>query len=175
MFTIRQDSPQHLPPEIRSAARSAWVAASSYTNSLLGSVAQTLDLPPEALTQYSEPGLEMTETRQATMMRLFRYECQNEKVVSERKINSTIHSTPGLCWNRTHRSWLAKPGLWRTARIRSLGPIHTILLPNRTHLPAWKESNSYGGEYSGQINKLEVYPWWTPSCVISTSRCRNAL
>lgn len=90
MFTIRQDTPTALPEELRQATHEAWKALSSYMNSLLGTVAQTLDLPPEALTQYSDPGLQLTDQRQATMLRLFRYECQGDKIVSERKLAS-IH------------------------------------------------------------------------------------
>jgi hypothetical protein len=53
---------------------------------MIGKVALTLDLPEEALTAFSEPCVQLLPTKTATMLRLFRYEGEDEpKLVAERE------------------------------------------------------------------------------------------
>lgn len=85
LFTIRIDTEEALPPELRDAARHAWSTFAHYTHDALGRVAQTLDLPSESLTKFSDASLALGPKPQATMMRLFRYECNKPKLVSERR------------------------------------------------------------------------------------------
>jgi hypothetical protein len=75
------------PDEFKVAASAYWRIAGGYLNQLLGYIARSLGLPPEALTVFSEPCIELGSMRTATMLRIFRYEGfegQESKIVAER-------------------------------------------------------------------------------------------
>lgn len=77
---------QDTPDELKEAASKYWVEASGLLNESLGRVAESLDLPAEALTVYSKPCTTLGNEVTATMLRLFRYEGfagKYSKVVAE--------------------------------------------------------------------------------------------
>ena len=72
MITLR--SCDNTPEVLKSAAETYWAEAAGLLNEILGRVAESLGLPAEKLTRYSEPCTELRSERTATMLRLFRYE-----------------------------------------------------------------------------------------------------
>lgn len=101
------------PPELREAAERCWNLANTYLNEMLGLVAESLDLPPEKLQQFSTPQLRLPESeRHAAMLRLFRYEVHEDKVVAEPHndlglLSMVISDTPGLeVWDRGPNRWV---------------------------------------------------------------------
>ena len=52
---------------------------------LLQGIEDSLELQRSSLTRFSEPCLKLDGTKRATMLRLFRYEGWEDKVVAERK------------------------------------------------------------------------------------------
>jgi len=62
------------PESLRNAASAFWAEAGRLLNELLGRVAESLGLPAEMLTVYSEPCGALGHEKTATMLRLFRYE-----------------------------------------------------------------------------------------------------
>jgi hypothetical protein len=73
------------PHILANAASKFWDAAGSLLNEQLGSIAESLGLPTESLTVYSQPCTKLNE-QTATMLRLFRYEGydgQESKIVAE--------------------------------------------------------------------------------------------
>lgn len=78
------------PKELKDAAAAYWAEAGGLLNEILGRIAESLGLPAEALTQYSEPCAKLPIEKTATMLRLFRYEGvegKESKTVAERKID----------------------------------------------------------------------------------------
>ncbi len=76
------------PKELKDAATAYWAEAGGLLNQILGHIAESLGLPAEALTQFSEPCARLSAEKTATMLRLFRYEGfegKESKVVAERK------------------------------------------------------------------------------------------
>lgn len=76
------------PRELKEAATAYWAEAGGLLNEILGRIAESLGLPAEALTQYSEPCSKLPMEETATMLRLFRYEGfegKESKTVAERK------------------------------------------------------------------------------------------
>lgn len=76
------------PKELKDAAASYWAEAGGLLNEILGRIAESLGLPPEALTVYSEPCAKLPVEKTATMLRLFRYEGfegTESKTVAERR------------------------------------------------------------------------------------------
>jgi len=74
------------PDELKTAAEAYWSQAGGLLNEILGLVAQSLGLPPSALTQYSLPCTSLRSEKTATMLRLFRYEGfsgESSKIVAE--------------------------------------------------------------------------------------------
>jgi isopenicillin N synthase-like dioxygenase len=88
------------PESLRNAASAFWAEAGRLLNELLGRVAESLGLPAEMLTVYSEPCGALGHDRTATMLRLFRYEGfegQQCKTVAEgmlRALNLVPFSLP---------------------------------------------------------------------------------
>ena len=81
------------PKELKDAASKYWVEAGGLLNEILGRISESLGLPAEALTQYSEPCAKLSVDKTATMLRLFRYEGfegNESKTVAERESNSTF-------------------------------------------------------------------------------------
>jgi isopenicillin N synthase-like dioxygenase len=98
-ITIR--SLDKVPAELRGASVTAWAQIGSYLNSVLGRVAESLELSPEALTKFSEPCINLGNPRTATMLRLFRYEGWDDKIVAEPHhdlglLSLVAGSSPGL-------------------------------------------------------------------------------
>lgn len=71
-ITLR--SIEKTPDILKDAASKYWVAAGSLLNEQLGRIAESLGLPAESLTAYSEPCSQLGTESTATMLRLFRYE-----------------------------------------------------------------------------------------------------
>ena len=79
------------PNELKDAAAAYWAEAGGLLNEILGRIAESLGLPAEALTQYSEPCVKLPIEKTATMLRLFRYEGfegKESRTVAERKFNT---------------------------------------------------------------------------------------
>lgn len=70
-----------MPEELKDAASAFWAHAGKLLNELIAKIADTLDLPAEALTAYSEPCGMLGSERTATMLRLFRYEGMNDREI----------------------------------------------------------------------------------------------
>jgi isopenicillin N synthase-like dioxygenase len=100
-----------VPVELREAAIAAWAQLGGYLNSVLGHISESLELSPEALTTFSEPCITLGNTRTATMLRLFRYEGWDDKIVAEPHhdlglLSLVAGSSPGLeVWNGIARSF----------------------------------------------------------------------
>lgn len=62
------------PESLRDAASAFWAEAGRLLNELLGRVAESLGLPAEMLTVYSEPCEALGHEKTATMLRLFKYD-----------------------------------------------------------------------------------------------------
>jgi isopenicillin N synthase-like dioxygenase len=62
------------PEELKDAAIKFWAEAGGLLINILGRIAESLDLPAEALTAYSKPCAQLGHNKTATMLRLFRYE-----------------------------------------------------------------------------------------------------
>ncbi|TVY22356.1 hypothetical protein LHYA1_G008648 [Lachnellula hyalina] len=111
-ITLR--SLDNTPPELLEAARTFWAVAGDLLNDQLGRVAESLELPAEALDVYSKPCSRLSMEKTATMLRLFRYEGfeQNQpKTVAEPHrdlglLSLVIGDKPGLeVWDRHAQSW----------------------------------------------------------------------
>ncbi|KAK0116699.1 hypothetical protein ONS96_012551 [Cadophora gregata f. sp. sojae] len=95
---------QNTPDVLKEAVSKYWEEAGALLNETLGRVAESLDLPAEALTVYSEPCAKLGEQETATMLRLFRYEGfegMQSKVVAEPHadlglLSFVIGDKPGL-------------------------------------------------------------------------------
>lgn len=99
------------PEVLKGPASEAWENVGSLLNGYLERIAESLELPPEAFTPFSEPCTKLDGVRRATMLRLFRYENHEPKVVAEPHndlglLSLVIGDTPGLeCWNKYQRSF----------------------------------------------------------------------
>jgi len=108
-ITIR--SLEKVPSELVEAAATYWELAGSLLTEMLGGVAKSLELEPEALKRYSKPCSQLGG-RTATMLRLFRYEGWEDKVVAEPHndlglLSLVMGNTPGLeVWNGLSQSFL---------------------------------------------------------------------
>ncbi|PVH80570.1 Clavaminate synthase-like protein [Cadophora sp. DSE1049] len=95
---------QNTPDELKKAASKYWAEAGGLLNETLVRVAESLDLPAEALTVYSKPCATLGNEETATMLRLFRYEGfegSQSKVVAEPHadlglLSFVIGDKPGL-------------------------------------------------------------------------------
>jgi len=95
---------QNTPNELKDAASKYWAEAGALMNGTLGKVAESLDLPAEALTVFSKPCATLGDEETATMLRLFRYEGfegSQSKVVAEPHadlglLSFVIGDKPGL-------------------------------------------------------------------------------
>lgn len=88
-ITLR--SIEKTPDILKDAASKYWAAAGSLLNEQLGRIAESLGLPAESLTKYSEPCSELGTESTATMLRLFRYEGYDgseSKTVAEGMLDS---------------------------------------------------------------------------------------
>ncbi|TVY33667.1 hypothetical protein LOCC1_G007662 [Lachnellula occidentalis] len=84
-ITLR--SLDNTPPELLEAARTFWEVAGDLLNDQLGRIAESLELPAEALDVYSKPCSRLSLEKTATMLRLFRYEGfekDQPRIVAER-------------------------------------------------------------------------------------------
>ncbi|KAH7407843.1 hypothetical protein BKA64DRAFT_432309 [Cadophora sp. MPI-SDFR-AT-0126] len=81
------------PDELKDAASNYWANAGELLNETIGRVAESLDLPAEALTVYSKPCATLGDEETATMLRLFRYEGFER---SQSKVVAEPHADLGL-------------------------------------------------------------------------------
>lgn len=90
MLTLR--TLDRTPPQVRDAVLAFWADVGALLrDQLLGSMAESLGLSPDALTDFVGPGAELGAEKTATMVRLFRYEGCNTavgeaRVVAERTL-----------------------------------------------------------------------------------------
>lgn len=90
MLTLR--TLDRTPPQVRDAAHAFWAEVGALLrDQLLGIMAESLGLSPDALTDFVGPGAELGAEKTATMVRLFRYEGCNTtvgegRVVAERTL-----------------------------------------------------------------------------------------
>ncbi|KAI9054164.1 hypothetical protein LZ554_001335 [Drepanopeziza brunnea f. sp. 'monogermtubi'] len=114
------------PDELKDAAETYWNEASVLLNETLGRVAESLNLPAEALTVFSNPCTTLAEEETATMLRLFRYEGfegNRSEVVAESHadlglLSLVIGDKPGLevrdtranCWFPIEQSYETPKG-----------------------------------------------------------------
>lgn len=90
MLTLRTLS--QTPPQVRDAVLAFWADVGALLrDQLLGNMAESLGLSPNALTDFVGPGAELGAEKTATMVRLFRYEgCNNAvgvgRIVAERRL-----------------------------------------------------------------------------------------
>jgi isopenicillin N synthase-like dioxygenase len=163
LMTLRMDTPRTLPDVLREPALECWRLCGAYLNDLLGAIAHTLGLPQEALTVFSEPCIELRPTRVATMLRLFRYEGDQEaKIVAEREpsrpltrhfyftsclvfqtahhdlglLSLVIGDTPGLqVWDRERNVWHPIEETYTKPTASVLTGLQLACLTNNRYLP----------------------------------------
>lgn len=86
-ITLR--SLERIPDELKDAADCFWGVAGGLLDDLIKRIAESLDLPPDALGAYSEPCVKLGIDKTATLLRLFRYESSSSeaemKTVAEGK------------------------------------------------------------------------------------------
>jgi isopenicillin N synthase-like dioxygenase len=108
-YTIR--STQLLPSELQAAADTYWSVAGDLLQDMLGRIAESVELKPEALTRLSSGCIRLGEEQTATMLRVFRYEGWEDKVVAEPHADLGLLSmvagrSPGLeVWNAMSKSY----------------------------------------------------------------------
>lgn len=73
------------PEQLREPVSRAWAAAGELLDLMLARLAESLELPEDVLTRFSKPCVHLDELRRSTMLRLFRYENNEPKIVAERK------------------------------------------------------------------------------------------
>ncbi len=99
------------PDVLKDPASRAWLNVGKLLNEMLVVIAESLELPPDTFTVFSEPCTKLDNERRGTMMRLFRYENHEPKVVAEPHndlglLSLVIGDTPGLeTWNKYKRSF----------------------------------------------------------------------
>lgn len=62
------------PDGLKLAVSAFWAEAAGFLKELLGRIAESLGLPSDAMTVFSEPCIDFGREKSATMLRLFRYE-----------------------------------------------------------------------------------------------------
>lgn len=90
-ITLRRNDAKHCPEVLKTSVENAWESVFRVLNEGLRGVETELDLPATSLTRFAEPCLKMDERARATMIRLFRYENDEAKVVAERKFGLPYH------------------------------------------------------------------------------------
>jgi hypothetical protein len=98
-ITVRRLS--HVPDEIKGPAAEAWAAFGDLLMDTLTEIAKSLGLEPEALVRFARPCSRLEENETATMLRIFRYETWEDKVVAEAHndlglLSLVVGSSPGL-------------------------------------------------------------------------------
>ncbi|KAF2756472.1 hypothetical protein EJ05DRAFT_65646 [Pseudovirgaria hyperparasitica] len=153
------------PKELKSPAIRAWAEAGQALNAILEQVAKTLDLPPEALTQYSEPCIELNGRRTATMLRLFRYEGHEQKVVAEPHadlglLSFVMGDTPGLeVWNKYHNDFWPIEKTYKVPQGTILGGRQLQRLSNERYEAGGHLVRSYGLPHESPITAAHEKPY----------------
>jgi isopenicillin N synthase-like dioxygenase len=141
-----------VPKELRETATDVWSRVfGGLLNQTLAGIEESLQMEPTSLTQYSEPCSELDNVKRATMLRLFRYEGWEDKVVAEPHndlglLSLVAGDTPGLeVWNMHQQSFFPIEKSYR-----STGPAATLLggrqlqrLTNGRYLPGGHLVRSY--------------------------------
>jgi len=108
-ITLRQLG--FIPEVLKEPASVAWLNVGKLLNEMLGVIAESLELPPDTFTVFSEPCTKLDNEMRGTLMRLFRYETHETKVVAEPHndlglLSLVVGDTPGLeTWNKYTRSF----------------------------------------------------------------------
>jgi isopenicillin N synthase-like dioxygenase len=108
-ITVR--SLNRVPKEIREAATQAWSVFGGLLTDHLVKIAESLSLEPEALARFARPCSTIKEQQTATMLRIFRYETWEDKVVAEPHndlglLSFVATDSPGLeVWSPMIRSF----------------------------------------------------------------------
>lgn len=84
-ITLRRNGDTHCPGILKQAGEEAWDSVFKIMNECLEGVQHEMGLPLSSLTRFAEPCLQLDDQKRATMLRLFRYENKEEKVVAERE------------------------------------------------------------------------------------------
>jgi hypothetical protein len=90
-ITLRRSDDEHCPEALRVPAENAWKAVFEVLNEALKGIELNLQLPAGSLTRFAEPCLRMDDKARATMLRLFRYENDEAKLVAERTSSLPPH------------------------------------------------------------------------------------
>jgi isopenicillin N synthase-like dioxygenase len=99
------------PDVLKEPASVAWLNVGKLLNEMLEIIAESLELPPDTFTVFSEPCKKLDNEMRGTMMRLFRYENHEPKIVAEPHndlglLSLVIGDTPGLeTWNKYTQSY----------------------------------------------------------------------
>ena len=101
-----------VPEELREAAIDAWTRVfGGLLNQTLSGIEQSLEMDPTALTRFAEPCSNLDNDKRATMLRLFRYEGWEDKIVAEPHndlglLSLVAGDSPGLeVWNMQQQSY----------------------------------------------------------------------
>jgi hypothetical protein len=81
-YTIRHSK---CPSEIRESAITAWAEVQKLFEEILTNIEISLRLSDGALKRFAAPAKELDESRRASMLRLFRYDWKESRIVSERR------------------------------------------------------------------------------------------
>jgi hypothetical protein len=82
-YTIRHSK---CPPELKSAAIASWGAIHQLFDEVLTNIEISLSLSSGALKRFAIPSKVLDETKRSSMLRLFRYDWDKARIVSERKL-----------------------------------------------------------------------------------------
>lgn len=100
-ITLRRTGVEHCPEVLKREAEQAWEGVFKVLHETLMGVEHNLNLPATSLTRFSEPCLHLDSEKRATMLRLFRYENDEAKLVAEPHmdlglLSLVVGDTPGL-------------------------------------------------------------------------------
>lgn len=146
-ITLRQIG--FTPDVLKESATAAWANVGKLLNDYLARIAESLELPPEVFTEFSEPCTKLDVERRATMIRLFRYENHEPKVVAEPHndlglLSLVIGDTPGLeCWNKYTRSFYPIEKDYTTPAASVLVGRQLQRFSNNRYLPGGHQVRSY--------------------------------
>ncbi|KAF2665287.1 hypothetical protein BT63DRAFT_359529, partial [Microthyrium microscopicum] len=102
-FTLRSST--HLPDELAEPAARYWALAGELLVDMLDGVSASVDIQPDALRNLAQPCATLSTERTATMLRMFRYEGWEDKIVAEPHcdlglLSLVVGDAPGLeVWN----------------------------------------------------------------------------
>jgi isopenicillin N synthase-like dioxygenase len=150
-----------VPDGLRDAAVNAWSRIfGGLLDQTLARVEESLELEPSSLTRFAEPCANLDHSKRATMLRLFRYEGWEDKVVAEPHndlglLSLVAGDSPGLeVWNSQNRSFFPIEKLYEPT-----GTAATLLagrqlqrLTNGRYVPGCHLVRSYPQPHRGTVS-----------------------